>query len=237
VAAARILLVEDDLAISEPLERALNRENYQVTAVRDGPSGLREGLSENYDLVLLDIGLPVINGLEICRQVKGRFPQRQIIMLTARTEEIDAVVGLDSGADDYVGKPFRLAELLARVRTALRRTESSTLLAPGLRIEPASRRAFLSAGGDVERELTLSVKEFDLLVALVRRAGQVVTREELFREVWHTSWVGSTKTLDQHISWLRAKLDDSATDPRYITTVRGIGFRFAGTDTPAPGSQ
>jgi DNA-binding response OmpR family regulator len=148
-------------------------------------------------------------------------------MLTARSEEVDAVVGLDAGADDYVTKPFRLAELLARVRALLRRRAAATeppgsvVSAQDVRVDVAARRACV---GGVE--LTLSNKEFDLLSALVRRAGSVVSREELMRGVWDTAWMGSSKTLDMHVSWLRRKLGDDASRPRYIATVRGVGFRF-----------
>ena len=152
-------------------------------------------------------------------------------MLTARAEEIDAVDGLDAGADDYVAKPFRLAELLARVRAAVRRVDSRRIAAGGVRVDAGARRAFLRRPGEPgERELALSGKEFDLLRVLVREAGSVVTREALMREVWGTSWMGSTKTLDQHVSWLRHKLGDDAADPRYITTMRGVGFRFTDAD-------
>jgi DNA-binding response OmpR family regulator len=146
-----------------------------------------------------------------------------VLVLTARADEVDTVVGLDAGADDYVTKPFRLAELLARVRALLRRG-SIELPATGVqdvRIDVDSRRAWIDS-----RELALTAKEFDLLRVLMRDAGKVVTRETLMREVWDTSWWGSTKTLDMHVSWLRRKLGDDATNPRYIATVRGVGFRF-----------
>jgi DNA-binding response OmpR family regulator len=144
-----------------------------------------------------------------------------ILILTARADEVDTVVGLDAGADDYVTKPFRLAELLARVRALLRRGSTETPIVQGVRIDAESRRAWMG-----EQELQLTTKEFDLLRVLVRDAGKVVTREQIMREVWDTNWWGSTKNLDMHISWLRRKLGDDAGSPRYITTVRGVGFRF-----------
>jgi len=146
-----------------------------------------------------------------------------VLVLTARADEVDTVVGLDAGADDYVTKPFRLAELLARVRALLRRgsIEPPATGVQDVRIDVDSRRAWIDS-----RELALTAKEFDLLRVLMRDAGKVVTRETLMREVWDTSWWGSTKTLDMHVSWLRRKLGDDATNPRYIATVRGVGFRF-----------
>jgi DNA-binding response OmpR family regulator len=145
-----------------------------------------------------------------------------VLVLTARADEVDTVVGLDAGADDYVTKPFRLAELLARVRALLRRgTVDLTTGAHGVKIDVESHRAWLG-----EDELQLSAKEFELLRVLVRDAGRVVTREQIMRQVWDTTWWTSTKTLDMHISWLRKKLGDDAANPRYITTVRGVGFRF-----------
>ncbi len=212
----RILLVEDDDAISAPLSRGLRREGYDVITERDGPSGLRSGHDPQVSLVILDVGLPHLDGLEVCRRLRAARPRLQILLLTALAEEVHAVDGLDAGADDYIAKPFRLAELLARVRSAARRAEPSELAACGVRVGIASRRAFLH-----DRELALSPKEFDLLARLIADAGKVVTRERLLRDVWQTSWQGSTRTLDQHVSWLRSKLGDDL-----IVTVRGKGFRF-----------
>ena len=217
----RVLLAEDDPAISEPLARALRREGYEVDVRADGRSAL-EGANENPDLVVLDLGLPDIDGLEVCRRLRADGRTVPVLILTARADEVDLVVGLDAGADDYVTKPFRLAELLARVRALMRRhpTEGGAP-SSGVRIDPDGRRAFFD-----EEELQLTAKEFDLLRVLVREQGKVVSREQLMREVWDTVWFGSTKTLDMHISVLRRKLGDDATRPRYIATVRGVGFRF-----------
>ncbi|WP_392891370.1 response regulator transcription factor [Streptomyces sp. LN699] len=229
----RVLLAEDDASISEPLARALRREGYEVEVREDGPTALDAGLQGGVDLaglqggvdlVVLDLGLPGMDGLEVARRLRAEGHGFPILVLTARADEVDTVVGLDAGADDYVTKPFRLAELLARVRALLRRgaTEASQPPAThGVRIDVESHRAWMG-----EEELQLTAKEFDLLRVLVRDAGRVVTRDQLMREVWDTTWWSSTKTLDMHISWLRKKLGDDAANPRYIATVRGVGFRF-----------
>jgi DNA-binding response OmpR family regulator len=215
-AAVRILLVEDDEAIHAPLSRGLRREGYDVAVCTDGPAGLRAGLDPDVSVVILDVGLPHLDGLEVCRRLRAERPKLQILLLTALAEEVHAVDGLDAGADDYIAKPFRLAELLARVRAAARRVEPTELAASGVRVDPAARRAFVG-----DSELTLSPKEFDLLARLVADAGRVVSREQLMRDVWHTTWQGSSRSLDQHVSWLRAKVGDDR-----IVTVRGKGFRF-----------
>jgi len=213
----RVLLVEDDRDIAEPLARALTREGYDVTAAGDGRVALNEVLDCPPDLIILDIGLPGMDGLDVCRHVRDVRPHVPILMLTARDGELETVAGLDAGADDYVTKPFRLSELLARIRAMLRRSAPPEVTAGGVRVDDASRRAWRG-----ERELDLSPKEFDLLALLVREAGIVVTRERIMDEVWDVNWFGSTKTLDMHMSWLRRKLGD----PPLIATVRRVGFRF-----------
>src|SRR5450756_75026 len=196
----RVLLAEDDTSISEPLSRALRREGYEVEITEDGPATLGRALSEEVDLILLDIGLPELDGLEVCRRLRSDGQTVPVLILTARADEVDTVIGLDAGADDYVTKPFRLAELLARVRALLRRGNPETSVVQGVRVDSDARRAWI---GDIELELT--TKEFDLLSVLVADAWKVVTREQIMREVWSSKWWGSTKTLDMHISWLRRK--------------------------------
>jgi DNA-binding response OmpR family regulator len=217
----KVLLAEDDPDISAPLARALRREGYDLVLATDGPSALESALDDEIDLIVLDIGLPRLDGLEVCRRLRSDGQTVPVLILTARADEVDTVIGLDAGADDYVTKPFRLAELLARVRALLRRGTPETSIVQGVRVDGDARRAWI---GDTELELT--TKEFDLLSVLVSDAGKVVTREQIMREVWDSKWWGSTKTLDMHISWLRRKLGDDAHNPRYITTVRGVGFRF-----------
>ena len=177
--------------------------------------------SGGIDLIVLDIGLPRMDGLEACCRLRSAGQDTPVLILTARAEEVDTVIGLDAGADDYVTKPFRLAELLARVRALLRRGSAPAQVVQGVRVEAEARRAWVG-----QDELDLTSKEFDLLNLLVSEAGKVVTREEIMRQVWDSKWWGSTKTLDMRVSWLRRKLGDDAHDPHFITTVRGVGFRF-----------
>jgi DNA-binding response OmpR family regulator len=217
-----VLLVEDDAAIAEPLGRALRHDGYDVDVVGTGEAALDRLAGSSADLVILDLGLPGIDGIEVCRRIRALDPGVPVLMLTARAEELDAVIGLAAGADDYVTKPFRLGELLARVRAQLRRRpEGDEVAANSVRVDLAARRAFLG-----DEELSLTPKEFDLLALLVREAGNVVRRERIMTEVWDEHWFGSTKTLDMHVSWLRKKLGDDPANPRFITTVRSVGFRF-----------
>ena len=223
-----VLLAEDDPAIAEPLARALTREGYDVIVQGTGQGAIDHAAEA--DVVVLDLGLPDMDGLDVARELRGSGLSVPILVLTARADEVDLVVGLDAGADDYVTKPFRLAELQARVRALLRRTHGETpeeeeLRAQDVRVDVSAHRAFQG-----DRELHLTTKEFDLLKVLVANAGSVVVRDTLMRDVWGSDPVGSTKTLDMHVSWLRRKLGDDANAPRYVSTVRGLGFRFeAGT--------
>jgi len=217
----RLLLAEDDEGIREPLTRALQREDYAVDAVADGAEAARLGVEDDYDLVVIDIGLPTLDGLEVCRRIREAHPRVPILILTAQSDELDVVEGLDAGADDYVPKPFRLGELLARVRALLRRAAPAEMSARGVRLDADARRVFKN--GD---EISLTPKEFDLLALLLANAGSVVRRERLMSQVWDENWFGSTKTLDVHMSSLRRKLGDDGADPELIATVRGVGFRF-----------
>jgi DNA-binding response OmpR family regulator len=221
-----ILLVEDETSITEPLAEALRSEGFE-TKVAGTVAEALEQAREGPDLVLLDVMLPDGSGLDVCRELRqsSRVP---IIMLTARGEEADRVVGLELGADDYVVKPFSAREVVARIRAVLRRVneperpETGAIDVGELRLDPSRREV------THRREvLELSRKEFDLLELLMRNAGSVVSREQLIQEVWDTNWFGSTKTLDVHVSGIRRKLGDDPSEPRYIHTVRGVGFRFA----------
>ena len=208
-----------------PLVRALVREDFAVEHAPTGEDALERMDRAPFDLVVLDLGLPGIDGEAVCRRIRETHPSTGVLMLTARSSELDEVIGLDAGADDYVTKPFSLAVLIARVRALLRRElirdAAPARAAPpalaGLRVDAAAHRAWRG-----DRELELSPKEFELLALLASRAGEAVRREEIMATVWDENWWGSTKTLDVHMGWLRQKLGD----PAIIHTIRGYGFRL-----------
>ncbi|VEG29859.1 Sensory transduction protein regX3 [Actinomyces howellii] len=217
-----MLLVEDDPAISEPLARAFGREGYEVRAHGTGKGALEE--VSGADIIVLDLGLPDIDGLDVARQVRARGLTIPILMLTARSEDTDLVVGLDAGADDYVTKPFRLAELLARVRAQVRRASGEAaedeLRAGQIRVDVAAHRAFIGS-----RELQLTTREFELLRVLVRGAGQVVASEDILKEVWGEDPTGSLQTLEMHATWVRRKLGDDVEAPTLLLADDG-GYRI-----------
>jgi two-component system, OmpR family, response regulator RegX3 len=213
----RVLIVEDEDAIAEPLAEGLRREGFDVARAATGAEALA---ATPADVVLLDLRLPDRDGFDICRELRSRSAV-PIIVVTARGEEADRVVGLELGADDYVVKPFGLRELIARIRAVARRARGdhsgSTVRTGELEVDLRARRATLAG-----RELELTQKEFDLLAALARDPGAVLSRRRLLEEVWDTSWYGSSKTIDVHVAALRRKLGD----PSWIETVRGVGFRL-----------
>jgi DNA-binding response OmpR family regulator len=218
-----ILVVEDDRNIGNGLRRALEGEGYDVQWVTDGSSALETAAANRIDLVVLDLYLPDIDGVEVCHQLRQSFPALPILILSARTDEIDIVVGLDAGADDYMVKPFRLAEFLARLRAHLRRRPggfSDEIVAGDVQIDVSARRVFVSG-----QEIALRPKEFDLLTLLASEAGRAVSRERIMADVWEVTSSASTKTLDMHVSSLRRKLIEGGTTTR-ITTIRGAGYRL-----------
>ena len=230
----RVLLVEDEASIAEPFARALGREGFDAEVAGTAATARAAFARNPPAIVLLDLTLPDGDGRELCREWR-RTTSVPIIMLTARGTETDRVVGLELGADDYVVKPFSVAEVAARIRAVLRRaqpvepppTPQEPIELGDLRIDPSTRSA--TRGG---RDLGLTRKEFDLLARLARDAGRVVSREDLMSDVWDENWFGSTKTLDVHVGFLRRKLGDDAADPRYLRTVRGVGFLLSAPGTP-----
>ena len=224
-----VVLIEDEMSIAEPLRDALEMEGFAVHIGPTGAEGMALVAEHSPDVVLLDVGLPDMDGRDVCRTLRAGSDV-PIIMLTARGTETDRVVGLELGADDYVVKPFSVAELAARMRAVLRRSSKAPAADAGpsgvtigdVVLDERTWTATLDG-----QPLTLPRREFELLQLLMRNAGVVLTREQLMEEVWDANWFGPTKTLDVHISALRRKLGDDPADPRYIHTVRGVGFRFA----------
>ncbi|NYG07160.1 two-component system response regulator RegX3 [Phycicoccus badiiscoriae] len=222
----RILVVEDEISFSDPLSYLLRKEGYEVAVAETGPEALADFDRSGADLVLLDLMLPGLSGTEVCRAIRSRS-NVPVIMLTAKDSEIDKVVGLEIGADDYVTKPYSSRELLARIKAVLRRLAEPEDLLPAT-IEAGPVRM------DVERHIVtvsgeptqLPLKEFELLEMLLRNTGRVLTRMQLIDRVWGSDYVGDTKTLDVHVKRLRAKIEPDPADPRHIVTVRGLGYKF-----------
>jgi DNA-binding response OmpR family regulator len=223
----KLLIIEDEVTLRETLAYNLTQEGYQVTQSGDGAEALELARADKFDLIVLDIMLPGLDGLSFCRILR-KEQTTPIIMLTARGGEVDRIVGLESGADDYIIKPFSLGEFLARVRAVLRRAPSVSLQTDriesgDLTLDMTARR--VSVG---EREIKLSHKEFDLLSALVRNRGAVLSRDLLLEQVWGYDRVGDDRTVDVHVRWLREKIEADPSDPQRIVTVRGVGYRFEG---------
>jgi len=220
----RVLLVEDDPSIREITALGLKGSGYRVTTSGDGRDGLMRARQEPFDVILLDVMLPSLDGFDVCREIRkeSRVP---VIMLTARTDTIDVVVGLESGADDYVTKPFEMPELVARIRAVLRRSSGApvetTITLHGLEIDPAS---FSARKG--ESDIPLTATEFRLLLELARRPGQVFTREMLLQQVWNYDYLGDSRLVDVAVQRLRSKVEDDPAHPRIISTVRGVGYRL-----------
>jgi DNA-binding response OmpR family regulator len=218
-----VLLVEDETDIVSPLVQTLEREGYVVDQAATGRDAIAAVARHGHDIVVLDLGLPDIDGLDVCRRLRGSGYEGAILMLTGRSQEVDRVVGLDAGADDYLAKPFGLAELLARLRALLRRTTtraSGRVDGQSLEVDLAAHRVQVG-----EKEISLTGKEFDVLAVLVANRNKVVSRSQLMSEVWSEGWYGSTKTLDVTIGRLRQKLERAAPADR-VVTVRGVGFRL-----------
>jgi two-component system response regulator RegX3 len=229
----RVLLVEDEDSFIEALTLGLTREGFDIAVARDGAEAIDQFEEREPDLILLDLMLPKMSGLDVCRHIRTTSDV-PIIMVTAKGEEIDTVVALEVGADDYVTKPYRMRELVARMRAVLRRTpddspngsdqiENESTELGGIRLEPETRRAFVNTN-----EVHLRRKEFELLRILMENAGRVLTRDVLIDRVWGSDYVGDTKTLDVHIKRLRTQIEQDPKKPTLITTIRGVGYRFDG---------
>jgi two-component system alkaline phosphatase synthesis response regulator PhoP len=225
---SQILLIEDEPGLVLTLSDLLESEGYHVETALDGPSGLTKAMNTRFDIVILDVMLPGKNGLDVCRELRQEGSDVAILMLTARTQVIDRVVGLKLGADDYLTKPFEPSELLARIEALLRRVKKDNL-------SPVARFQFDTVQIDFERgevlrdgtRVNLAGKELQLLRYLVDHRGQVVSREDLLKYVWEYQPAVSSRTIDVHVAWLRQKLEDNPQIPRHFQTVRGVGYRFA----------
>jgi DNA-binding response OmpR family regulator len=223
--------VDDEQLITDSLSYSLKREGFEVDIAADGLSALKAVEETLPDLIVLDLMLPDISGFEVCRRLRT-FTTTPVIMLTARGEEIDRVLGLEVGADDYLAKPFSFRELLARIQAMLRRVQldrqvpQSQHVAMGqLNMDPVARRVYKG-----DQEVQLSAREFDLLAILMKNAGRAMNRDELIKLVWGDDWVGDPRTLDVHVRWLRLKIEEDPASPQFIQTVRGYGYRFAGQE-------
>lgn len=228
---ARILLVDDEQLITDSLSYSLKREGFEVDIAADGISAIQAVEETQPDLIVLDLMLPDISGFEVCRRLRT-FTATPVIMLTARGEEIDRVLGLEVGADDYLAKPFSFRELLARIQAMLRRVQldrqtpqPQNVSMGQLSMDPVARRVYKG-----DQEVQLSAREFDLLAILMKNAGRAMSRDELIKLVWGDDWVGDPRTLDVHVRWLRLKIEEDPASPQYIQTVRGFGYRFAGQE-------
>ncbi len=231
---ARILVVEDDDTLRELLQYNLKKEGYAVMTAKDGGEALELYRSNKPQLIILDIMLPVMSGMEVCRIIRGES-QTPIIMLTAKSEEVDRVLGLELGADDYVTKPFSMRELLSRIKAVLRRSETGKVAGAPVVVKDEYLEAGdiavdlkkheVSRGGYI---VELNPKEFELLVLLMSNKGQVISREQILRKVWGYDYIGNDRTVDVHMRWMRRKLETDPDNPRLLVTVRGYGYKFAG---------
>lgn len=227
-----ILLIDDDPYITDPLARVLREHGYTVRIANSGAAGLQQAQAQLPDLVVLDVMMPGMDGWTVCRRLREHSVV-PILMVTALNEEVDRVLGLELGADDYLTKPFSTRELLARIKAMLRRIALDRTQPTRDRIKIGEIEINLATfqATKLGQPLTLRHKEFELLALLMSRAGEAVTRAEIFDQVWGTDWLGDTRTLDVHIRWLRERIEDDPSQPHYIQTVRNIGYRFLTADS------
>jgi DNA-binding response OmpR family regulator len=228
----RVLVIEDDKDIARLLELHLRDDGYSVTVASDGKTGLEHALSGSHDIIILDLILPELDGLEVCRRIRNRPDYTPILMLTAKSTDLDRILGLELGADDYLTKPFNIRELLARVKALFRRVEAlrekvsaefpRRIQAGNLDIDPERRKVTVEG-----KPVHLTAREFELLMEFARHPGRVYTRAQLLDKVWGYSYQGYEHTVNSHINRLREKIERNPAKPRYIFTVRGVGYRFA----------
>jgi len=224
----RLLIIEDDEDLRKALKMSLKQQGYAIETAATGPKGLEKARAGEHDLIILDLMLPGMDGLSLVRALR-QTSQTPVLMLTARSAEMDKIIGLESGADDYLTKPFSLGELVARIRALLRRTrpapapQADRLVSGDLTLNLITRRVTLRG-----QRLSMSPKEFSLLAELMRNEGAVLSRDLLLAQVWGYDYAGATRTVDVHIRWLREKIEEDPSHPRYIQTVRGVGYRFEG---------
>ena len=227
----RILLVEDEPGLVLTLTDRLSSEGYEVDAAEDGEAGLQRALNDGYDLIILDVMLPRRSGTEVCQEIRKRDIQTPILMLTARSQILDKVVGLKLGADDYLTKPFEVPELLARIEALLRRARRTPADKPGADVYQFGDVTVNFRSAEVKRNgtlLELSAKEFQLLKYFIEHRGATLSRDELLNEVWGYDALPSTRTIDVHVAWLRQKLEPNARRPQFIITIHGLGYKFVG---------
>ena len=224
----KVLIVEDDQAMAVALRDGFTYEGYSVQVARDGATGLKLAEEKGHDLVILDVMLPRLSGLDVCRQLRGAGNDTPIIMLTARGQEIDKVLGLKTGADDYVTKPFSFLELMARVEAVLRRASKTTEQIETVQFGDVGINFKLFEASKDGRSIDLSPREFKMLKYFVERRGEVVTRDQLLDHVWGYEGLPLTRTVDMHIAKLRQKIEDTPSDPRHIITVHRVGYKFTG---------
>lgn len=226
-----ILLIDDEKKITDPLKSAFERAGYEVSVAYDGHIGLSLALVEKPDVIVLDVMMPNLDGWQVCQAIR-QFSTVPIIMLTALDDSTERIKGLELGADDYLVKPFGYKELEAHVRAILRRVRFDHQAIPNIQSRITIGNITLDLEAHTvhkyDQEISLRQKEYEILVLLMTNMGKVISRERLFDEVWGTDWLGDTRTLDVHMSWLRAKLEDDPTNPHYLQTVRGVGYRFLG---------
>lgn len=222
----KILIVDDEVDIANSIQYVLSQEGFNISLAHDGLRAMEMYEKDRPDLLILDLMMPGIDGYELCRRVRALDKKTPILMLTARTSEIDTVVGLELGANDYISKPVRLRELVARVKAHLRETPDAQRQVSGIRLGELHIDVDSRTVRVTDKEIDLTFKEFELLLAMARQPNRVFSRDQLFSQVWGSDFLGESRTVDVHIRYLREKLEDNPSQPKHILTVRGVGYRL-----------